>query len=185
MQPNKFCCCLVTQLCRTLCNPCSTPGYPVLHYLPESAQIHVPWADDAMQTSHPLLPLLLLPSIFPSIRLFSKESVLRIRWPKYWRFSISPSNEYLEWISLRDGLIWSSCSSRDSQESSPAPQFKSINSSVLSLLYGPTLISIRDYWRNRSFDYMDLCWQSNVCSLIHCLGCHSFFSKEQASFNFK
>ena len=57
MQPNKFCCCSVTQLCRTLCNPCSTPGYPVLHYLPESAQIHVPWVDDAMQTSHPLLPL--------------------------------------------------------------------------------------------------------------------------------
>ena len=94
-------------------------------------------------------PLLLLPSIFPSIRIFSNESVLRIRWPKYWSFSfnISPSNEH---PGLR--LVGSPCSPRDSQESSPTPQFKSINSSVLSFPYGPTLTSIHDHWKNHSFD---------------------------------
>ena len=63
---------------------------------------------------------------------------------------------------LWDWLVWSPCSPRDSQDSSPMPQFKSINSSVLSLLYGPALISVRDYWKNHSFDYTQLCWQSNV-----------------------
>ena len=75
-------------------------------------------------------PLLLLPSIFPSIRVFSNKSVLCIRWPKYWsfNFSITPSNEHSVLIS--DRLVWSPCSPRDSQESSPAPQFKSINSHI-------------------------------------------------------
>ena len=82
---------------------CSTPGLPVHHQLPEPAQTHVHWVDDAIQPSHPLVSLLLLPSIFPSIRVFSKESVLHIRWPKDWSFSfsISPSNEYLGLISFR------------------------------------------------------------------------------------
>ena len=89
--------------------------------------------------------LLLLPSIFPSIRVFSNESVLCIRCPMYWSFSFSicPSNEYSGLISFC--LVWSPYSSMDSQESSPKPQFKSINSSALSLLYGPTLTSIHDY----------------------------------------
>ena len=89
----------VIQSCPTLCNPmdCSTPGLPVHHQLLEFTKTHVQWVSDAIQPSHPLLSLLLLPSIFPSIRVFSNESVLRIRWPKYWSFSfsISPSNEYL------------------------------------------------------------------------------------------
>ena len=82
-------------------------------------------------------PLLLLPSIFPSIRVFFSESFLCIRWPKYWSFSfsISPSNEYSGLISFRDGLVGSPSCPKDSQESSPTPQFKSINSSVLSFLY--------------------------------------------------
>ena len=81
----------------------------------------------------PLLP----PSIFPSIRVFSNESVLHIRWAKYWSFSfsISPFNEYSELISFRMDWVGSPCSPRDSQESSPTPQFKSINSLVLSFLY--------------------------------------------------
>ena len=92
-------------------------------------------------------PLLLLPSIFPSMRVFSRESVLCIRWPEYWNicFSISPSNEY-------SGLVGSLCSSSGSQESSPTPQFKSISSSALSFLYVPTLTSIHDYWKKHSFD---------------------------------
>ena len=103
-----------------------------------------------MQSNHLILyhPLLFLPSVFPSIRVFSNESVLCIRWPKYWSFSISPSNEYSGLISFR--MDWLDPSSpRDSQESSPTPQFKSINSSALSFLYGPTLTSILDYWKNQ------------------------------------
>ena len=75
-------------------------------------------------------------------------------WPKYWgfSFSISPSDEYLGLIFFRVRLVWSPCSPRDSQESSPTPQFKSINFSVLSFLYCPTLTSISDYWKNHSFD---------------------------------
>ena len=108
-----------------------------------------------MPSSHliPYHPFLLLPSIFPSIRVFSNKSVLRIRWPKYWSFSfsISPSNEYSVWISF--GMDWlDPCCPRDSQESSLAPQLESINSSALSFLYGPTLTSIHDHWKNQSLD---------------------------------
>ena len=108
--------------------------------------------ESVMPSNHLILcQPLLLSSIFPSIRVFSKESVLLIRWPKYWSFSfsISPSSEYSRLISFRIG---SSCSPRDSQESSPTPQFKSINSLVLSFLYSPTLTSIDDHWKNHSFD---------------------------------
>ena len=90
-------------------------------------------------------PLLLLPSMFPNIRMFSSELAVYIRWPKCWRFSfsISPSNEQSGLISL-ELTVGSPCSPRDSQESSPTPQFKSINSSALSFLYGPTLSSIHN-----------------------------------------
>ena len=95
--------------------------------------------ESVMPSNHLILchPLLLLPSILPSIRVLSKESVLHIRWPKYWSFSfsISPSNEIFRTDFLYD---WSPCSPRDSQESSPTPQFKSINSLALSFLYSPT-----------------------------------------------
>ena len=116
--------------------------------------------ESVMPSNHLILchPLLLPPSIFPSIRVFSSESVLQIKWPKYWSFSfnISPSNEYSELISFR--MTRSPCSPRGSQKSSPTPQFKSIHSSVLSFLCNPTLTSIHDYWKNRTFDYMDICW---------------------------
>ena len=81
----------------------STPGLPVHHQLPGFTQTHVHWVRDAIQPSHPLSSLLLLPSIFPSIRVFSNESALHIRWPKYWCFSlnISPSNEHPGLISFR------------------------------------------------------------------------------------
>ena len=101
-----FCCfCSVAWSCPTLCNPmnCSMPGFSVLHYLPELAQTHVHWVSDAIEPSHPLLPPSPLPSIFPSIRVFSIESALHIRWPKYWSFSfsMSPSNEYSGLISFK------------------------------------------------------------------------------------
>ena len=98
---------------------------------------------------HPLL----LPSIFPSIRVFSKESVLRIRWPKFWSFSfsISPSNEYSGLISFR--MDWLDLLAvQGTLKSSPTLQFKTINSLALSFLYSPTLTSIHDYWKNHSFD---------------------------------
>ena len=95
----------VAQLYPTLCTlkDCNTPGFPVHHQLPELAPTQVHPVSDAIQPSHPLYPLLLLPSIFPSIRVFSNESVLYIRWPKYWSFSfsISPRNEYSGLISFR------------------------------------------------------------------------------------
>ena len=95
----------VAQLCLTLCDPMnrSTPGLPVHHQLPESTQTHVHRVSDAIQPSYSLFSLLLPPSIFPSIRVFSNESVLCIRWPKDWRFSlnISPSNEHPGLISFR------------------------------------------------------------------------------------
>ena len=107
-----------------------------------------------MPSNHVILchPLILPPSIFPSIRVFSKESVLHIRWPKYccFGFNISPSSEYSGLISFR--MDWSPCSPRDSQESSPTLQFRSINSLALSFLYSPTLTSIHDYWKNHGFD---------------------------------
>ena len=112
--------------------------------------------ESVMPSNHLILccPLLLLPSIFPSIKVFPSESALRIWWPKYWSFSfnISPSNEHPGPISSRDGLVWSPCNPRDSQESSPTPQFKSINSSALSFLYSPTLTSIREHWENHSLN---------------------------------
>ena len=105
----NYICCSVAQSCLTLREPvdCSTPGFPVLHYLPEFAQIHIYWVDDAIQPSHSLLLLPLLPLIFPSIRVFSNELVLHIRCPKYWifSFSISPSNEYSGLISFRIDLF--------------------------------------------------------------------------------
>ena len=111
--------------------------------------------ESVMPSNHLIFchPLLLLPSIFPSIRVFSNESTLCMRWPKYWSFSfnISPSNEHPGLISFRmDWLIGSPFSPRDSQESSPTPQFKSINPSALSFLYNLTLTSIHDYWKNHS-----------------------------------
>ena len=93
------------QSCLILCDPmdCSTPGFPLHHQLPEFTQTHVHRVGDAINHLILCRPLLLLPSIFPSIGVFSKESVLRIRWPKYWNFSfsISPSNEYSRLISFR------------------------------------------------------------------------------------
>ena len=100
-------------------------------------------------------PLLILPPIPPSIRVFSKESVLHIRWPKYWSFScnISPFSEHPGLISFRmDSLDLLAVQGTLNQESSPTPQFKSINSLVLSFPYSPTLTSIHNYWKNHSLD---------------------------------
>ena len=109
-----------------------------------------------MPPNHLILhhPLLLPPSIFLSIRVFSNESVLPIRWPKYWSFtfSISPSNEYSGLISFRIDWLDLLAVQETLKGSSPTPQFKSINSSVLSFLHSPTLTSIHGHWKNHSLD---------------------------------
>ena len=106
-------------------------------------------------------PLLFLPSNFPSIRIFPNESALRIRWPKYWSFSfsISPSNEYSGLISFRidwlDFLAVQGTLKRLLQQHSS-------KASILWRFYSPTLTSVHDHWKNHSFDYMDLCWPSDI-----------------------
>jgi len=111
--------------------------------------------ESVMPSNHLILchTLLLSLSIFPSIRVFSNESVLCIRWPKYWSFSynMSPSMNIQNRFPS-DGLFGSPWSPRNSQQSSPTPQFKSINSSAFCFLYSPTLTSIHDYWKDNSFD---------------------------------
>ena len=132
----------------------SIPGFLVLHCLPEFAQTHIRWVGDAIQPPHPLSP----PSL-PALNL-SQQSLFQLSWlfASDGR-SIGASASVLPmniqgWSPL--GLtVWSPCSPRDSHESSPTPQFKSINSLVLSLLFGPPLISIHDYWKSHSFDNTD------------------------------
>ena len=112
--------------------------------------------ESLMPSNHLILChfLLLLPSILPSIRVFSNESVLRIRWPKYWSFSfsVSPSNEYSGLISFRIDWFDLLVVQGTPRKSSPTPQFKSINSSALSFLYSPSLTSLHDHWKNHSLD---------------------------------
>ena len=142
----------VTQSCPTLCDPMnhSTPGLPVHHQLPEFTQTHIHRVGDAIQPSHPLSSPSPLPPIPPSIRVFSNESALRVKWPKYWNFSfnVSPSKEHPGLISFRmDWLdllaVQGTLKSLLQHHSSP---------SVLSFLYSPTLTSIHDHWKNHSLD---------------------------------
>ena len=142
----------------------SIPGLHVHHHLPEFTQIHVHRVSDAIQPSHPL------PSPSPSAFSLSQHQSLfqgvnsSHQVAKVLEFQLQ--HQSFKWIFrtdfLLDRLVWSPCSQRNSQESSPTPQFKSINSSALSFLYSPTLTSINDHWKNDSFDQMDFCWQSNV-----------------------
>ena len=137
--------------------------------------------ESVMPSNHLILcrPLLLLPSIFPSIRVFSKESVLLIRWSKYWSFSfsISPSI-FQDWFPL-EWTGWISLQSKGLSrvfESSPTPQFKSINS-VLSFLYAPTLTSIHDYWKNlkkkkkKKSSNLSRALMPNLTPASRCLSC--------------
>ena len=147
----------------------SDSGTPWTAARQASLSITISWSllklmsiESVMASNHLILcrPLVLLPSLFPSIRVFSIEAVLHIRWPEYWSFSfsISPSNSGL--ISFRTD--WLDLLAIQGTQDSSTPQFKSVNSLVLSFLYGATLTSIRGHWKNHTFDKMDLCWQSNV-----------------------
>ena len=144
-----------TQSCPTLCLPmdCSTPGF--LFITNSWSLLKLISIDPVMPSNHRILcrPLL-LPSIFHNIRVFSNESVLHIRWAKYWSFSfsISPSNEYSGLIFFR--IDWFDLLAVQGTLKSLllTLQFKSINSLVLNFLYRPTLTSMHDYWKNHSFD---------------------------------
>ena len=141
----------VAQSCLTLCNSVNrtTPGLPVHHQFPEFTQLMS--IKSVMPSSHLILcrPLLLLPPIPPSIRVFSSGSTLHMKGPKYWSFifSMSPSNEYSGLISFR--IDWLDLHAvQGTLKSSPTPQFKSVNSSAFSFLHSPTLTSIHDLWKN-------------------------------------
>ena len=145
----------VAQLCPTLCDPMnrSMPGLPVHHQLPESTQTHVHRVSDAIQQYFPLLS----PSP-PALNLSQHQGLFK--WvssshqvTKYWRFSfsISPSSEHPGLISFR--MDWLDLLAvQGTLKTSPTPQFKSINFSVLSFLHSPTLTSIHDHWKNHSLD---------------------------------
>jgi len=131
--------CSVTKLCPTLCGH-STPGslsFTIPQSLLKPMSIELVMPSNLCHQSCLLSPLLLLPSVFPSIRVSSSELVLRIRWPKFWSlsFSISPSNEHSGLISSRTDWVGSPCCPRDFQESSLAPQFESINASIWWYLF--------------------------------------------------
>ena len=120
----------------------------------QTPRVHSESRPSSQSSSHLIFcrPFLLLPPIPPSIRVFSNESALHMRWPKYWSFSFSiiPTQRNPRADLLQNGLVGCPCSPRDSQESSPKPQFKSINSSALSLLHSPALTSIHDHRKNHS-----------------------------------
>ena len=143
---------LVAQSCQTLCDPmdCSTPGLPVHHQLTEFTQTHVHWVSDAIQPSHPLSSPSSPAFNLPQNQGFFKWVSSSHQVAQVLEFQLQ--HQSFQWVFrtdfLKDGLVGSLCSPRDSQESSPTPQFKSINSLVLSFLYSPTLTSIHDYWKN-------------------------------------
>ena len=160
-------CCSVTQFCPTHCDPidCNTPGFPIHHHLPELAQTHFHWVNDAIQPSHPVS------SPSPAFDLSQhqgvlNESVLHIRWPNYQSFSfnISPSSEYTGLISFRMDWLDLLAAQGTLKSLLPTTHFKSINLLALSLLYGPTLHIHTWHWKNHRFDYVDLCQQ--VMSLL-------------------
>ena len=143
----------VTQSYPTLYDPmdCTTQGLPVHH---SQNLLKLMSIESVMPSNHLIFcdPLHLLPSIFPSIRVFSSESVLHIKYQtKVQELLLQSLQCIFRTDFLQDGLVNSPCSPRDSQESSPTPQFKGINSSAFSFLYDPTLTSIHDYWKNQRF----------------------------------
>ena len=159
----------VAQLCPTLCDPidCRLPcPSPATGACSNSC----PSSWNAIQHSHPLSSL--SPPAFNLPRhqgLFqwvsSSHQVAKV-------LALQLQHQSFQWIfrtDILDWLVWSPCSPRDSQDSSPIPQFKSISSLVLSLLYGPTLTSVHDYWKNQSFDYMDFCWPSDVSAFLYAI----------------
>ena len=147
----------------------STPSFPILHFLPEFPQTHAHWVSNAIQLSHPVSPP--SPPVFPSIRVFLNDSFLLMRGAKDWSlsFSINPSNEYSGLISFR--INWFEVLAVQGTLKSLLQHYNL----KASILWHPAFFMgqhsfIHDYWKNHTFDYMDLCWQSDVFRfLIYCL----------------
>ena len=143
------------------------PGFPICHNLPDFAQTHVQSVSNAIQPSHPLLP-----SSPPAFSLSQHQGLFqRVSSLHQVAKALELQHQSLQLkfriAFLYDWLVWSPCCPRDSQESSPAPQFERINSLAFSPLYSPTLTSIHDYWKNHSFDYRTFV---NKVTSLHCLG---------------
>ena len=147
---------MVTQSHPTVCNPMDSAHQASLSITNSRSLLKLVSIELVMPFSHLILchPLL-LPIFNLSQHQGLFRSVLCIRWPKHWSFSISPSNEYSGLISFRIDWLDLFAVQKDSQEYSPAPWSNSINSLVLNLFYCPTLTFVYDYWKNHSFDYMD------------------------------
>ena len=148
-------CCSVTQSSRLFATPWTVACQASLSFTNSWSLLNLMYIESVIPSNNLILchPFFLMPSIFPSIRVFSNESALRIRWPEYWCFSfnISPSNEHSGLISFR--MDWLDLLAvQGTLKSSPIPQFKSIISLVLSFLYSPTLTSIHDHRKNHSLD---------------------------------
>ena len=145
----------VAQSCLTLCDllDCSTLRFPVHHQLPELAQTHAHWVDDAIQPSHPLVPFSSCLNLSQHQDLF-KWVISSHQVAKVLEFQLH--HQSFQWTPradlLSNGLVGSPCSPKDSEESSPTTQFKGINSSAFSFLYSPTRASIHDYWKKHSLD---------------------------------
>ena len=144
----------VAQSCPTLCDPMNHSTNSITN---SWSSLKLTSIESVMPSSHLILccPLLLPPTIPPSIRVFSNESTLRMRWQKYWRFSYSISQSFQRKPRtelLQNGLVGSPCSPRDSQESSPTPQFETSILWRSAFLHSPTLTSIYDHWRNHRLD---------------------------------
>ena len=187
-----FCCCSIAQSCPTLCDPmdCSTPGSPVLHYLPKLAQTHVHWVSDAIQPSHSLSP----PSP-PAFNLYQHQGLFQ--WvssshqvTKVLELQLQHQsfqwilNEYSGLISFR--IDWLDLLAIQGTLKSFL-QHDSSKASILwrSVYFMVQLTSLHDYWKNHSFDYMDLCRLSDVSAFSYAIWiCRSFSSKEQVSVNF-
>ena len=152
----------------------STPGSSVFHYLPEFVQIHIHQVSDAIWPPHPLTNPS-LPSSFPRTRIFSNELALHISGQSVGASASAPvlPVSIQGWFPL-ELTVRSPCSPRDSQKSSPAPQFKSINSLTLSLLYGSTLTPIHDYWETIGLTTWTLTWMSLLFNTLSRLVMLSF-----------
>ena len=176
----------LTQSCPALFDPMnySMPGFSVLPYLPEDAQTHIHWVSDVIQSSQPLLPLLLLSSIYPTIKVFSNKLVLHIRWPKYWSFSfsISLSNEYSELVSFRidwfDLLAVQGTLKGFLQHHSLKTSAPSLSAFFMTQLSHPYMTTGKII--SLSFGFLSSKWC--LCFLIHCLYLTWLFFQEARIF---
>ena len=165
------------------CHGLQQASLSIHHHLPEFAQVHIHCiSSDAIQHTH-LCDTLLLPSIFPISWQFASDGQ-SIRDSASVAESNDYSNDYFwadfQWLYW---LVWSLCCPRNSQESSPAPQFKSINSTVFCHLYGPAQASICEYRKDHSLEYKDICWRSGVCFSTHVYISQSFSAKKYSFSN--